>query len=116
MNETVREGAVDEPAIESAHRGKTVVTEDGLTLGTVEAETETHLRVRADESAVAGGQLWLPKEMMAGVAGSTVRLNRERADLHDAVLAMPPGQQREFGTLSLNVRIGRARGLGHTGR
>jgi hypothetical protein len=40
-----------------------------------------------------------------------VRLSRERADLHDAVLAMPPGEQREFGTLLLNVRIGRERSL-----
>jgi hypothetical protein len=116
MNEPASEGAVTEPVVESALRGKTVVTDDDVELGEVDGETDTHLRVRAVGSDIPGGQLWLPKAMVREVAGDTITLSRARADLHDAVLAMPPGQQHEYGTLGLSLHLGRMRGLGHTGR
>jgi hypothetical protein len=116
MNEPDNNSSIVEPVVESELAGRTVITADGDVIGPVEAETETHLRVRAAASDAGIGQLWLPKDMIGSVDRESVRLTRERADLHDAVLAMPPGQQREFGSLSLNLRIGRMRGLGHEGR
>lgn len=112
MNEPTSDSSIVEPVVESNLSGRAVITADGETIGPVEAETSTHLRVRAVGDDLAIDQLWVPKDMIGSVDGDTVRLTRERADLHDAVLAMPPGQQREFGTLSLNLRIGRMRGLG----
>ena len=108
--------AMNEPAVEGEMKGKTVVTADEIELGEVEAETASHIRVRCFADDVAGGYLWLPKQMVRGVEGDAVHLDRLRAELHDAVLALSPGEQREFGTLGLSVRIGRLRGLGHAGR
>jgi hypothetical protein len=112
MNEATTDSADTDLDVASALTGKMVVTADGETIGPVEGETKTYLRVRADASDAPGGQLWLPKRLVDRVDQETVRLNRDRADLHDAVLSMPPGEQREFGSLMLNVRIGRTRGLG----
>lgn len=112
MNETTDDSRAADPEVESALTGKMVITADDEAIGPVEAETSAYLRVRADGSDAPSGQLWLPKAMVERVERESVRLNRERADLHDAVLSMPPGEQREFGSLLLNLRIGRTRGLG----
>ena len=116
MNGPANDSSIAEPVVESNLSGRTVITADGEAIGLVEAETATHLRVHAVGNDLSVDQLWVPKDMVGSVEGEWVRLTRERADLHDAVLAMPPGQQREFGSLSLNLRIGRMRGLGHGGR
>jgi hypothetical protein len=88
-----------------------VVSADGLPVGPIEAETPTHLNVRTNGDAPTG-QIWLPRTMIASVAEDTVRLNVPRAAIHEAVLSLPPGQQREFATLGVNIKVGRARGLG----
>src|SRR5688572_16498380 len=97
---------------EQGRIGMTVVSADGVTVGVVEGGTDSHIGVRCDEADAPGGQMWLPRRMVARVEGETVFLNRERADLHEAVYALPPGQQRAFETLSLGIKIGRARGVG----
>ena len=113
------DGTTDSAGVESdaggALQGKLVITADDETIGPVEVVTDTYLRVRADGSDSPGGQLWIPRAIVDRIDGETVRLNRERADLHDAVLSMPPGEQREFGSLLLTVRIGRERTLGSAG-
>ena len=91
--------------------GMIVVSADGVAIGPVEADMETHVRVRVEQGDAPGGQMWIPKAMVRGVEGNTVRLNRIRGDLHEAVLAMPPGQQREFSTLAITLNVGRTRGL-----
>lgn len=103
---------MNQPAAGEMLRGVRVITSDGVDLGTVDAETETHLRVRAADSDAPDQHLWLPKLMVAETAAGTVSLNRRRADLHDAVFSLPPGQQREYATLESTVKIGRARWLG----
>jgi hypothetical protein len=115
MSDSTTESAGAESDAEDALQGKLVVTADDDVIGPVEVVTDTHLRVRADDSDRAGDQLWIPRSLVDAVDGETVRLNRERADLHDAVLSMPPGEQREFGSLLLNLRIGRERTLGSAG-
>ena len=102
--------------VESQLKGKTVSTADGVVLGTVDATTETHVRVHTPSDIVEGDQLWLPRQMIESVTDDAIRLNVERPDIHDAVFALAPGQQRQYATLGLNVRLGRNRGLGHTGR
>lgn len=111
MNDSTTDGA----GAESDLQGKLVITADDETIGPVEGVTDTYLRVRADDSDAPGSQLWIPRSLVDRVEGALVRLTPERADLHDAVLAMPPGEQREFGTLLLNIRIGRERTLGTAG-
>lgn len=91
--------------------GRQAITADGIVLGPVEADTESHLRIRLIEGDAPGGQIWVPRAWVGGVEGGAVRINRVRADLHEAVLAMPPGQQREFDTLGITVNIGRRRGV-----
>ena len=106
---------MNEPA-ERELKGRTVISADGIEIGEVEAETASHIRVRMPHPDNPGGFIWLPKETVSGVEGGAVHLSRLRAELHDAVLALSPGEQREFATLGLSVRIGRQRGLGHSGR
>lgn len=96
---------------EQPRAAMTVVSADGVTVGTQEAATDSHIGVRCPETDAPGGQLWLPRTMIARVEDATIRLNRNRAELHEAVYALPPGQQRAFETLGLNVKIGRARGM-----
>ncbi len=91
--------------------GQMVVSADGLPVGQIEAETPTHLNVRTGGDAPSG-HIWLPRRMIESVTDDTVRLNVPRAAIHEAVLSLSPGQQREFATLGVNVKIGRARGLG----
>ena len=95
--------------------GMTVVSADGIAIGRVEADAETHLRVRVEHGDAPDGQIWIPKTMVRGVEGDAVHLNRIRADLHEAVFAMPPGQQREFSTLAITLNVGRTRGLRNEG-
>lgn len=95
----------------TSRAGMEAITADGIVLGPVEADTETHLRIRLIDGDAPGGQIWVPKAMVSGVEGGSIRINRVRADLHEAVLAMPPGQQREFETLGITVNIGRRRGI-----
>jgi hypothetical protein len=111
MSDDTTDSAGAEADTESALKGKLVITADDVVIGPVEVVTDAHLRVRADDSDAPGGQLWIPRTLVDRVDGGVVRLNRERAGLHDAVLAMPPGEQREFGSLLLKVRIGRERSL-----
>jgi len=111
----MNDATTDSAGAESALQGKLVITADDEMIGPVEVVTDSYLRVRADDSDVPGSQLWIPRSLVNRVEGELVRLTRERANLHDAVLAMPPGEQREFGTLLLNVRIGRERTLGSAG-
>ncbi|MGE0541622.1 MAG: DUF2171 domain-containing protein [Dehalococcoidia bacterium] len=115
MSDDTTDRAGAETGAESDLKGKLAVTADDTTIGPVEVVTDAYLRVRADDSDAPGGQLWIPRTLVDRVDGAIVRLNRERADLHDAVLAMPPGEQREFGSLLLKVRIGRERSLGRAG-
>jgi hypothetical protein len=92
--------------------GREVITRDRVPVGRVESVTDTHLSVRTPESSDApGGQLWVPKALIATADAENVYLTAERADLHEAVLALPPGQQREFQTLGFIGRLGRARGM-----
>lgn len=113
----MNERAVSEPAAGDSLRGRRVVTADGVTLGMVDGETESHIRVMMRHSDAPEGHVWLPRVMMQDVERRTIRLNRNRADLHDAVLSLSPGEQREYATLGLTAtRLGRARGLGHAGR
>jgi len=102
---------MNEPLTESTLKGKVVVTADGIELGEVEAEAGTHLRLRSTGGDAPSSQLWLPKAMIEESDGDVIRLNRQRADLHDAVLSLSPGQQREFASLGLNLHMGRLRGL-----
>ena len=102
---------MNEQIISQLRPGQTVISADGITVGRIDADSPTHVRVRTRADAQTD-HLWLPKGMVRSVEGDTVHLNALRADLHEAVLSLPPGQQREFGTLGLNVRIGRARGIG----
>src|SRR6266536_3085093 len=96
---------------EQPRPGMKVISADGIAVGTVDAQTDTHVSVRVDAGDAPNGQMWLPKRMIEAIDGETVRLNVIRADLHEAVLSLPPGQQRSFDTLALKVKIGRARGV-----
>jgi hypothetical protein len=100
---------------EQPRPGMAVISADGITVGTVDAQTDTHISVRTDGGDAPNGQIWVPKWMIATVEGETIRLNVIRADLHEAVLSLPPGQQRAFETLGLKVKIGRARGVTASG-
>lgn len=91
--------------------GQVVVSADGVVIGRVESNAGTHLGVRLNDPAGGTGHIWLPAEMVDSVEEDTVRLNVNRADIHEAVLGMPPARQREFGTLGLHVKLGRARGM-----
>jgi hypothetical protein len=102
---------MNERANSETLKGRRVITADGVELGAVDAETETHLRVHAQDSDAPDRHLWLPKTMVDQTATGTVSLNRRRADLHDAVFSLPPGQQREYATLEPTVKIGRERWL-----
>jgi hypothetical protein len=113
MNEPATDDRIDEPRAGTALMGKRVVTADGVDLGTIEGETDTHLRVRTEQTDLPEGLIWIPKTMIAETVGDSMTLDRIRSDLHDAVLALSPGEQREFASLGFNVRIGRARGLAH---
>lgn len=98
-------------------RGRRVFTADRVYLGPVDGDTESHIRVRTHDGDAPGGHLWLARTMIQDIGPRTIRLNRERADLHDAVLSLSPGEQREYQTLGVTTaRLGRARGLGHIGR
>lgn len=102
MNETITDDAL---------RDKTVITADGVELGTIDALTATHVRLATTNDLIESSQLWLPRAMIGGIEGDHVRLTRERGELHDAVYALAPSQQREYATLNLGIRIGRERGL-----
>lgn len=106
---------MNEPAIMQFQNGMIVVSADGVAIGPLEADADTHLRVRVEQGDAPAGQIWVPKAMVRGVEGNAVHLNRIRADLHEAVLAMPPGQQREFSTLAITLNVGRTRGLRNEG-
>ena len=106
---------MNEPGAIQIRNGMIVVSADGVAIGPVEADADTHLRVRVAHGDAPAGQIWIPKAMVQGVEGSAVHLNRVRADLHEAVLSMPPGQQREFATLAITLNVGRTRGLRREG-
>jgi hypothetical protein len=95
-----------------ALRNRRVVTSDGIDLGEVDGASDTHIRVLSESSDAPERHLWLPTAMVDEVSVTTVRLNRRRADLHDAVFALSPGQQRAYATLEPTVKIGRDRWLG----
>src|SRR5262245_38384940 len=100
---------------EQPRPGMTVISSDGVTVGTVDTQTETHVSVHVDAGDAPNGQMWLPKRMIEAIDGETVRLNVRRDDLHEAVFSLPPGQQRSYDTLGLKVKIGRARGVTASG-
>lgn len=89
-----------------------VVSADGVPIGHVDGVGDTHLNVRMTVGDSPTHQMWLPRSMIARVDDAVVTLSVERSELHEAVYCLPPGQQREFATLGLSVRIGRARGVG----
>lgn len=91
--------------------GQPVMSADMVELGTVQALDTTHIRVGPVSGGAAGMYLWIPKTMVQQVGGEGVSLNVNRAELHDAVFEMSPGEQREYATLGLHVKLGRARGL-----
>jgi hypothetical protein len=103
---------MNEPASDGALKGKHVITADGIDLGEVDGETSSHIRVRSEVSDAPEHRLWLPRMMVVETTRSAVHLNRRRADLHDAVFGLSPGQQRAYATLEPTVRIGRERWLG----
>ncbi len=97
---------------QSAVIGDRVICSDGEPLGVVERDEDTHLRVRRPESPPI---VWVAKSLIAGVSDGMVTLLLPRDDLHDGVIALPPGRQREYGTLetvSLLVRRMRAEHAG----
>lgn len=96
---------------QTAPINQTVVSADDVTLGRVDGVTETHINVRTPMGDSPTRSLWLPRAMIVTIDADVIRLRVERADLHEAVYCMSPGQQREYATLGLGVRIGRARGL-----
>jgi hypothetical protein len=100
-----------EAAASDVRDGLTVVSADGIVVGTVAGQTGSHIHVRAEASDSPTGEMFLPRGLIDSVAGDLLRLNIERADIHEAVYCLPPGQQREFETLIPRVRLGRARGL-----
>lgn len=94
-----------------ARPGMRVVSADGDELGTVQALASTHIRVGPVGGGAAGMFLWIPKTMIHTTSGDLLTLNVNRAEMHDAVFEMSPGEQREYATLGLHVKLGRARGL-----
>jgi hypothetical protein len=102
---------MNDPAADEALKGKRVITSDGIDLGEVDGETASHLRVRSEISDAPENHLWVPRDMVDRITRGAVHLNRRRADLHDAVFALSPGQQRAYATLEPTVRIGRDRWL-----
>jgi hypothetical protein len=92
----------------SAQAGDFVICADDVPLGVVEADEGTHLRVRRPREQPP--LVWVDKHLIAGMSGS-VRLLVNRDELHDGVICMPPGRQREYATLeavSLLMRRGHA--------
>jgi hypothetical protein len=92
-----------------AQAGDTVVCADDVPLGVVEADEGTHLRVRRPREQPP--LVWVDKHLIAGTSGGSVRLLVNRDELHDGVICMPPGRQREYATLeavSLLMRRGHA--------
>lgn len=76
--------------------GDQIICADGEPLGTVQADEVTHLRVLRDDGK---GIAWLPKIAVRGIGNGVVRLWVGRDDLHDSVIGLSPGRQREFLTL-----------------
>jgi hypothetical protein len=109
MNEPGAELTVATPA---SLRGRRVVTADGVLLGAVDGETASHVRVHTPDGNAPDDYLWVPRAYIRLVEDDELHLHRERADLHDAVLSLSPGEQREFASLKLPFRIGRHRWLG----
>lgn len=103
---------MNEPTTGESLRDMRVVTADGIELGDVDGETDTHIRVHTEPTDLPEDHLWLPRALVGEIGGRTVRISRRRADLHDAVLSLSPGEQREYATLGTSIRIGRARWLG----
>lgn len=98
--------------METPMAGDCVVCADDVELGVVEGDEGTHLRIRRPERPPI---VWVPKTLIAATAANVVRLMLPRDDLHDGVIALSPGRQREYGTLesiSLLVRRLRAEGSG----
>ena len=94
------------------HLNRPVLSDDGITVGRVERVTATHLSVRTpEESDAPGDQLWIPRDQVRTVDNEAVYLRVNRAEIHEAVLALPPGQQREYETLAFQGRLGRNRGM-----
>jgi hypothetical protein len=94
--------ASEAPAI-----GHLVVGSDGIPLGVVEGDEDTHLRLRRPQEP---STVWVPKNLIARVTSSEVHLLLSRDDLHDGVIALPPARQREYGTLeALSLLMRRAR-------
>lgn len=88
--------------------GTMVITLDGVCLGTFESDEGTHLKVRLADADTPVHSIFVPKRMVSSMGDGEIRLRVERADIHDAVYALPPGEQREYSTLG-NVRpLGRA--------
>lgn len=94
------------------HLDREVLSDDGMAVGRVARVTTSHISVRMpEESDAPGDQIWIPRDLVKTVDNETVYLRVNRADLHEAVLALPPGQQREFETLAFQGRLGRNRGM-----
>jgi hypothetical protein len=108
MNDPSTEMTVATPA---SLRGRRVVTADGILLGEVAGETASHLRVHTADGDAPDDYLWVPRAAIRLIEDDELHLDRERADLHDAVLSLSPGEQREFASLQLPIRIGRQRWL-----
>lgn len=96
---------------QTAPKNQIVVSADDVLVGRVDGVTETHINVRTPMGDSPTRQLWIPCSMIASADADTICLSVERAELHEAVYCMSPGQQREYATLGLGVRIGRERGL-----
>jgi hypothetical protein len=108
MNEPTAEPTATAPA---SLRGRRVVTADGVLLGEVDGETASHVRVHTPGGDAPDDYLWVPRDYIRLVEDDEVHLHRARADLHDAVLSLSPGEQREFASLKLPISIGRHRWL-----
>ena len=106
---------MNETAAAKPQRGQTVVTSDGIPLGPIEADERTHLRVRLLDGEGPLDAIFVPVRLVRGVENDVVQLTAARADLHEAVYTLSPGQQREYATLGLRTPFGRRRGQ-QTGR
>ncbi len=86
--------------------GDEVVCADGVTLGRVEADEGSHLRLRR---AAQPSLVWVPKQLIGGMSEGVVRLRLDRDELHDGFIGLPPARQREYGTLeALSFALRRA--------
>lgn len=87
--------------------GDSVLCADGVSLGVVEADEQSHIRIHRAESPQT---IWAPKFAIDRIEDGVIRLALDRDDLHDGIIALPPARQREYGTLEgLSLMVMRAR-------